>query len=294
MPSVFDFFISILYKQLIDPKSSYYLPKLIKSSEPPYDPFKVASFPSPPPESMFEGSQNICFQVGLTKTPPLIFGVASAGPLLKLTDVTVTGLSNATLAVPVVTDAPTSATITDSAAFGRISGMQPNIALAGSFTIDQACCLKDAKHQGHPCQTGDPQFTTSGNGTFTATIATSSVAGKATVSIDGATQKPKIVVNSLTYSAEETVANIVITVVIKSISDPVEQKAWSDFATEAFETTESLQALVTGVNHSLSDPGTLADLSRKLTDALNNIVGSSAGAQARLTAHVEQARRKES
>jgi hypothetical protein len=263
---------------LINQDSKFYLPKLIKEQEPSYDPFWTKSFPSPPREAMMPGSKAICSLVANARKPP-INGAPTWGAEVTLYEACIKGLSNAEPNVPVVTDTRDGAIVSVVARFSVIHGMQPNITINGRFQLHQTCCIKDDEHVNNPCQADDPQFGADADGTFTGTIASSQVDIRATVGVKNDNSGLNIDITSLAVSANETPANVTVTVDITSMDPGPDRNTWNQYAAEAFEAPSSLRTMVAGLNQAVNSPDTRATLSKKLTDAVNAIIKSPEGAR---------------
>ncbi|MBX9813368.1 MAG: hypothetical protein K2X76_01560 [Sphingomonas sp.] len=276
---ILQFFLKTFYKKTIDPKSDYYLPKLVQQqTNPVVEPYVLGGDwrQLDIGAQAANGAQLIC--AGTSPPSKTLFGIPSgdATPVLDLvrkSEVTfpeavpfqLVGISNMLANPPLVTDGDN---IAASARLGAVKDWPfKAFQIQGNFSIDQRCCQSA---DGTSCVSGT-QYAPHGEGVFVATFAkaTANVWASATVSPNG--ESLTVTINQLSFVADPDDLSIVVT--IYSIGNPKWRDTYSKTAQQIFEDVTTKKSIISQISETLNAPNIRASFQQVVNNALSNLFG---------------------
>jgi len=247
-----------VYPVLNDPSSNYYLPTFIRNNK--YDPYDVSSpwtWNLNDPTTLSTAG-TVCNDIANNdNTWPCTVATnayildPSIMPVLKLTNVVLSGFSNAVSERPVCQS--DGVTIIQKVDFSTLGAPQPpQVTVTGSFELDLNCCCS-TDHKTCLPSTSSPYV---GTGTFLATIPSSSVTITYSIT-DLAPNVLTITVSSVQLAVpngSNGLPNIQITVKIVSAGDI---PAFNNLANEAFNSQTGLDAVLSNTETFLNTTAAL-------------------------------------
>jgi hypothetical protein len=281
-PPLLAFLASIMYRNAVDPTSSWYLPTAIsKATGPVLDPYDGGSWDMPDVGQWYPAAgATVCASIGASDNKYEIQTPGTAVPL-DLTNITITGTSNM-LPVPMLT---VGNTVFGMVACNSVRQWPKTLTISGDFELRLSCCVSTRGAQG--C-TG-PSAPSQGSGTFTARIATASAGVSVTVSTVG--DKLVGTVDALYFRCDPNVnnpSNITFDIDITSISGG-DRKDWNNMAAGIFNSPQATAAVVEQFRARLNSPQVLAHLSEIVTKAIQQILTEEAELASRLLAEIRMA-----
>jgi hypothetical protein len=268
--SIIEFVIQLLYQNMIDPKSNDYLPKLVpKISDP-----SLAPYSTPGPwnltnlsgSDMAASADQICIQATPPQYSPAV-GMHAAMPNIALTKIVITGLTNVQPEKPVVTDPNSDAPkVSVALDFCTITGdptNPPQISITGNFHIVQNCCVPT--RGASSCAPGNPTYDTSGDGTFTATLART-----------GPATQLQMINHAILVTIDTVQPNIstdALTVAVLIDSGSPHREVWEKLAEEALNNDSGKHQIIAAFAAQLTDASTLGSISAMITQQINNMLG---------------------
>jgi len=261
---ILQFIINYLWTQMTQESSQFFLPKLLSQQNDSYDPYNVGEWDM---GTLPESNDAVCMSGN-------DMGSCVGHPTLKLTNVVIKGLYNIQPGAdkPVVNNSNVQATLDFCTLAPGPYVTSQYIVVTGNYTYTQLC--KDSQ---------DPnQYTTTGTGSFDATVFT----GQGTANFDIAPDPNSptnliVTVNSMGVIMPATTAtpncsapgasknsNICISISMDGNNE------YNFLANQAANYAKVSSEIVSNLNLKLQDPKALADLGTVLTQQVNNIFQS--------------------
>jgi hypothetical protein len=278
-PPLLAFLASILYRNAVDPSSSWYLPSAIsKAVNPTLDPYDGGAWDMPDVGQWYPAAgPTLCGSIGASDNKYEIQTPGTSVPL-ALTNITITGTSNM-LPVPMLT---VGNKVFGMVACNSVKQWPKTLTITGNFSLGVTCCVSTRGAQG--C-TG-PSAPSAGSGTFTARFATASAGVGVTVSADG--DKLVGTVNALYFRCDPNVdnpSNITFDIDITSITGG-DRKDWNNMAAGIFNSPQATAAVVQQFRERLNSPQVLQRLSEIVTKAIQQLLTEEAELASRLLAEI--------
>jgi hypothetical protein len=278
-PPLLAFLASILYRNAVDPSSSWYLPSTIsKATNPVLDPYDGGTWDMADVGQWYAAAgPTICGSIGASDNKYEIQTPGTPVPL-GLSNITISGTSNM-LPVPMLT---VGNRVFGMVACNSVKQWPKTLTVSGDFTLGVNCCVSA---RGAPGCTG-PSAPSQGSGTFAARFATASAGVAVTVSADG--DKLVATVDALYFRCDPNVdnpSNITFEIDITSISGG-DRKDWNNMAAGIFNSPQATSAIVDQVRGRLNSPQVLQRLSEIVTKAIQQILTEEAELAARLLTEI--------
>ena len=266
------------------PGGPYYLPTWIQTNG--YDPFGKAeklywSLSTNDP-AVIQTAGSICAQIYQNGDPcsePKAFYIAAPGtaPALEVGDdkdfggLLISGFSNAYMA-SMTSQASDPYTIIAIARFNTLPNYPPNAVISGKFTLTEYCCCSN--DQKVCTTTPDAQ---KGTGTFIATVigsATATITFRITDLSPGVLTIGVENVNIVPPMTNQGNPAVTITVDITSIPPNVNSQTYNNAATEALNSPQALNSILSQVNTIMNQSGQLSALGSILTQVIDGYLKS--------------------
>lgn len=259
--------IALIYTNLINPNSGYYLPDLIlKQKAPSYDPFHLGNLGV----KMASSDPIVCLQ-GKTKPPPNP-PITQGLPKVKLQNLTFVGFSNILpRTYPKILKATKSTALLDlKVIFSSIHSPKysPKITISGDYDYAQGCCLTDANGK---CIKKYPSY---GNGTFSLDILTSSSVINAEISVDIGANSVTVNVQSIVFEAPFHSAGGKLNVVVTNVTEAHSKNYISNAFKEDLQYQKTIDQIVKNLNKSVNSKSSLKKISKRFTTIINQQLGA--------------------
>jgi hypothetical protein len=261
--------VSILHDLVVNPSSSYYLPKEVKqANNPALDPFSADSWGIDDVGQWYGAAGGtICGSIGARNNVDEIQAPGTSVPL-SLDDISIAGTSNVTVLPALVTG---NESIRGMLAF-NVSTDSPGLTISGTFNLRVTCCVTNDRAS---CAEKAGSYT--GSGCFKATISNATVGVSVDVSIS-TDKKVVVTADSIYFRCDPNIVNpknIQIDIDIKSIPAG-DRDAWNNQAKKIFNSPQAASAMVTQIHEKLNQDAVLNRLSTIVTQALQSILGRDA------------------
>ncbi|TCJ13571.1 hypothetical protein EPD60_12295 [Flaviaesturariibacter flavus] len=263
---ILTFLVNYLWRQMPDPNSPFFLPRMLGQQAHQYDPYHVDAWDL---GTLPQSNDAACIS-GTTA------GSCVGYPSLRLTDVVVKGLYNLKPGadMPVITDTNVKGTLNFNQLAPGPYVTSQYLTIIGRYRFDQKCKTDSTPEQ---------DFGVEGTGTFTAQVFIAQ--GTIDMNIDPDPAHPgqlMVTVNKMELIAPPDTgaqklckadgaarnSNICISVQMDSGPD------FNFLANQAANYKKVSTAIIDNINNTLSSPGTLSDISNMLTQQVNHIFSS--------------------
>jgi hypothetical protein len=278
-PPLLALVISMLYKNAINPNSSWYLPtKISEATSPVLDPYAAGGWVMPDVGQWYPAAgATICAGIGSSGGTSEIQTPDTAVPL-SLSSITISGSSNM-LPVPLLT---VDDTVSGLIACNAVEEALPKLTVSGDFSLEVACC--PSKPPAPTC-TG-PSGPNVGEGTFTAAFATASVS----TAIEVSTSDDELIatVTAVYFRSDPNVDNTAnITFGIDITTIPAGNRdVWNSMAAGIFNSPQATSAIVDQIRERLNSDEVRAELSEIVTAAMQQILADDAELSAKVMAEI--------
>lgn len=270
---------SVLYRNAVDPKSSWYLPTTIsQAANPVLDPYDAGGWGMDDVGQWYPAAgATICGSIGASENKYEI-QTPNTPVKLDLANIKISGTSNL-LPVPMLT---VNNTVFGMVACNAVKDWPKTLTVSGNFALTVSCC--EGK-RGTPGCIGDSS-TSTGSGTFAARFATATVAVSVTVTASG--DKLVATVDAVYFRCDPNVNNpnnITFDIDITSIPAG-KREDWNNMVAGIFNSPQATSAIVDQVRTRLNRDQVRARLSEIVTAAIQKILGDDAELAARVRADV--------
>lgn len=258
--NILQLFVNILYKQLNNTNSKYYLPKLLsQQTQPALEPYQIRDNWQIP---NIKHQQGATMQICTANVPG--DGIATAnGTSLVLSSISINGISNSKIvAQPTITKENGIDVLTLKLAANKalLKGNVDGIVVNGKFKIAQACTnIADSI-----------PFMVDGFGTFHMHFSQSEFAIKASILANA--DNLIIEIQDISTVIDDT--NVNIKVDITDDTNKVSREIWNSEANLVFQSADAIDALLNNIRSSINTNTTKNILSQLLTKQLNRVFNS--------------------